>query len=270
MTTAPQQDSGMWNRFDKRDNIRRYGTALVGLAILIVSWRVMNVNYEYLLTAHYEIYDLLYRMVPPDLGYVNEIASPLIETIHMSIMGTALSIIVSVPIAYLAANNVSPHWTLVYFGKFIISVTRSISAIIWALIFVVMFGPGALAGIFALAVRSIGFIGKLLSEAIEEIDPIPVEAVTATGGNKIDVFVYGIVPQIKPAFIGMSTYRWDINIRQATVLGLVGAGGIGLVLDSAITRLYWPGVTTILLSILLIVIFSEGISAYLRKKIGGV
>jgi phosphonate transport system permease protein len=128
-------------------------------------------------------------------------------------------------------------------------------------------GPGVLAGIIAIALRSIGFIGKLLYEAIEEIDETQVEAIRATGAGPGQVISYGIWPQILPAFATIAVFRWDINIRESTVLGLVGAGGIGLALESSLNTLAWPQVSLILLMILSTVIVSEWITAKVRKAI---
>jgi phosphonate transport system permease protein len=133
---------------------------------------------------------------------------------------------------------------------FIIVATRSINSLIWALLLVAIIGPGVFAGLLAIAFRSIGFCAKLLYEAIEEIDPTQVEAITATGASRWQVMAYGIVPQIMPAFAGISVFRWDINIRESTVLGLVGAGGIGLQLQASLNTLAWPQVTLILIVIL--------------------
>ncbi len=125
-------------------------------------------------------------------------------------------------------------------------------------------GPGVFAGVLAIAFRSIGFCGKLLYEAIEEIDVPPVEAVTATGASSGQVLTYGVVPQIMPAFAGISVFRWDINIRESTILGLVGAGGIGLQLSASINNLDWSRVAVILIAILATVIVSEWLSAKIR------
>jgi phosphonate transport system permease protein len=142
-----------------------------------------------------------------------------------------------------------------------------VNSLIWALILVIIFGPGMLAGILAIALRSIGFVGKLLYEAIEEIDPAQVEAVTATGAGRAQVLAWGIVPQVMPAFAGISVFRWDINIREATVLGLVGAGGIGMQLQASINVLAWPQVSMILILILGTVVVSEWLSARVRHAI---
>jgi phosphonate transport system permease protein len=149
----------------------------------------------------------------------------------------------------------------------IIVSTRSINALIWGLLLVAILGPGVLAGIIAIALRSIGFIGKLLYEAIEEIDESQVEAIRATGASSAQVMSYGIVPQILPAFATICVFRWDINIRESTVLGLVGAGGLGLALESSLNTLAWPQVTVILLMILVTVIISEWVTAKVRRAI---
>jgi len=132
---------------------------------------------------------------------------------------------------------------------------------------VAVLGPGVLAGIIAIALRSIGFIGKLLYEAIEEIDDRQVEAIRATGASQAQVIAYGIVPQILPAFATISVFRWDINIRESTVLGLVGAGGLGLALESSLNTLAWPHVSVILLIILGTVVVSEWVTAEVRRRI---
>ncbi len=136
-----------------------------------------------------------------------------------------------------------------------------------ALLLVLIVGPGVFAGVVAIALRSVGFIGKLLYEAIEEINTQQVEAIVATGAARRQVVLFGIVPQILPAFAGISVYRWDINIRESTVLGLVGAGGIGLELQASLNTLAWNQVTLIFLTILGSVILSEWVSAKVRHAI---
>ncbi len=145
--------------------------------------------------------------------------------------------------------------------------SRSINSLIWALLLVTILGPGVLAGIVAIALRSIGFIGKLLYEAIEEIDTAQVEAIEASGASRAQVMDYGIVPQIMPAFAGIAVFRWDINIRESAVVGLVGAGGIGLNLEASLSTLAWTQVSLLLLVILSTVLVSEWVSAKVRHAI---
>jgi phosphonate transport system permease protein len=256
-----------WERFDRRERLIRFFMLFAGLVIIVAAWRAMEVNYGYAITAPVELADLFSRMYPPDVGYSTTITGALLETLNISILGTALAILMAIPVAFLGASNTTPNKSTYLFGKFIISFTRSVNVIIWALIFVVVFGPGALAGVLAIAVRSIGFTAKLIAEAIEEIDKGSVEAVTAVGASQLDVLIYGIVPQIKPAFISVTTLRWDINVRASTIIGFVGAGGIGVPLQTEINYFNWEAVLTILIAILGLVLVSEAVSAYLRKKV---
>lgn len=260
-------DVRTWERRTPRERLVRYLLILIALVALVVSWRLLNVNYTFLPTAGREFMDLINRMYPPNVEYTGEIWRPLVETVHIAVLGTVLALILSVPVSLLGAENTAPNRAGYVLGKFIISFTRSVNVIIWALVFVIIMGPGALAGVLAVGVRSIGFCSKLLAEAIEEIDRGQVDAVRATGANSIVAAIYGIVPQIKPAFVGITTYRWDINVRASTIIGFVGAGGIGVELTTSINFFRWHHVATILVTILGIVVFSEVTSAYLRRKV---
>ena len=212
--------------------------------------------------------DLLKRMVPPKWSYINNLWRPLWDTINIATLGTLIALAIAIPVAFCAARNTTPSATLVRpVALFVIVSSRSINSLIWALMLVTIIGPGVFAGVIAIGLRSVGFCAKLLYEAIEEIDPNQVEAVTATGASRLQVLAYGIVPQILPAFAGIAVFRWDINIRESTVLGLVGAGGIGLQLDSSISTLAWTQVSLILLAILATVVVSEWVSARVRHAI---
>lgn len=242
---------------------------LVGTAVFVYCWRLVaeNTIWDFVLTAPSVVADMTVRMVPPKWPYLAQILEPLWDTINIATMGTLIALCIAVPVAFLAARNTTPSILLVRpFALLIIASSRSINSLIWALILVLIMGPGIPAGILAIALRSIGFIGKLLYEAIEEIDHNQVEAIAATGAGRGQTLVYGIVPQILPAFSGISVYRWDINIRESTVVGLVGAGGIGLQLQGSINILAWNQVAVILLAILGTVVLSEAVSAALRKR----
>jgi phosphonate transport system permease protein len=206
-------------------------------------------------------------MIPPRWSYINELWVPLWDTLNIATIGTMMAIVMAVPVAFLAARNTTPSKFVRPIALLIIVSSRSINSLIWSLLLVSIIGPGVVAGIVAISLRSIGFVAKLLYEAIEEIDKTQVEAVTASGANSLQILIYGIVPQILPAFAGISVFRWDINIRESTVLGLVGAGGIGLQLNASLNVLAWPQVTLILILILMAVIFSEWISAKVRHAI---
>ena len=241
----------------------------LALAVLFVyCWRLMTKDtiWAFVWDAPRQAADLGGRMVPPRWSYIDKLLWPLWDTINIATLGTLLGIAIAIPVAFLAARNTTPS---VYFVRpvalFVIVTSRSINSLIWALMLVAIIGPGVLAGIIAIGLRSIGFVAKLVYEAIEEIDPTQVEAVTATGATRAQVIDYAIVPQILPAFFGISVFRWDINIRESTILGLVGAGGIGLQLQASLNVLAWPQVTLIFLVILATVVVSEWVSAKVRQ-----
>ena len=212
--------------------------------------------------------DIFGRMLPPRWSYAQRLWRPLWDTINIATLGTLLAIILASPIAFLAARNTTPSVVLVRpVALLVIVASRSINALVWGLLLVAILGPGVFAGIIAIALRSIGFVGKLLYEAIEEIDESQVEAIRATGASPLQVMAYGIVPQIVPVFASICLFRWDINVRESTVLGLVGAGGLGLALESSLNVLAWPQVTVILLMILATVVASEWITARVRRAI---
>jgi phosphonate transport system permease protein len=169
---------------------------------------------------------------------------------------------------FLAASNTTPSRLILRpMALFIIVASRSINSLIWALLLVSILGPGILAGILAIALRSIGFIGKLLYEAIEETEISQVEAITATGASQGQILTMGSCRKCCPAFYGISVFRWDINIRESAILGLVGAGGIGAQLNASLNMLAWPQVSLIILVILGTVVVSEWVSARVRHAI---
>lgn len=256
-----------WDRFDRRRRWGRYGTLLGAMLVFAASWSFLDMGVGKIDNTPRELTDLFVRMYPPDVGYTDEIIGPLIETVHIAVLGTAGALLLAIPVALLAAENTTPNAVTYWLGKVIVTVSRSVNTIVWALIFVVMFGPGALAGTVAIAFRSVGFLGKLLGEEIEEIDYGQVEAVRASGASSLQTMLYGILPQVKPALVGLSVYRWDINVRDSTVLGFVGAGGIGVQLFEAVNAFAWQSVAMILLAIFVVVIVSELISAYTRRLV---
>jgi phosphonate transport system permease protein len=243
---------------------------LVGVAIFMFCWNRISeaTTWVFVWDAPRIAHDIGSRAMPPDWSYINSLWRPLWDTLNIATLGTALALVFAVPVAFLAASNTTPSkWFVRPLALLIIVSSRSINSLIWALLLVAIIGPGVFAGLIAIALRSIGFCAKLLYEAIEEIDPRQVEAITATGANRWQVMAYGIVPQILPAFAGITVFRWDINIRESTVLGLVGAGGIGLQMQASLNVLAWPRVALILTVILAAVIVSEWVSAKVRAAI---
>jgi phosphonate transport system permease protein len=256
-----------WIRFTPRQRLTRF--TIYAFVLMSIAWAMSSVeiNWPWLLDAPQQMGDLFSRMVPPDVTNLATILRVLVETVNIATIATGAGVILSLPVAYIAAQNTTPNAATLWLGRFILVTSRSVNTIIWALLFVAIFGPGVLAGILAITFRSLGFLGKLMGEAIEEIDRRPVEALEATGASKGKVILYAIVPQVLPAFWAVSILRWDINIRESTVLGLVGAGGIGLVLQGAIDTFNWQEAATILLAILALVVIGEFVSAWLRRQI---
>ena len=256
-----------WQRFSGPQRLGRFIAYLVTVVALVWTVRGLDIYWPWVWDSPGQISDLLVRMYPPDFSGWSAVLRSLLETINIATLATLLSLLFAIPTAYIAARNTSPHPAFVWLGRFILVSSRSVNTIIWALLFVAIFGPGAVAGVLAVAFRSVGFVGKLLAEAIEEIDPAQVEAMKATGAGPAKVLVYGIVPQVLPSFFAVTILRWDINIRESTVLGLVGAGGVGLILQGSIDLFAWRQVAAILIAILVIVILAEVVSAWLRRKV---
>lgn len=208
------------------------------------------------------------RYMQLDLGLLPELIVPTIETFMMACVGTVLGCFFSLPVAWLGAANVTPSKHILYpIGRFLMVLSRSVHEIVWALIFVSAVGLGALPGILAIAMRSVGFISKITAEAIENIDAKPVEAIRATGGSEFQVMYYGILPQIYPVVLATVIFEWDINIRRSAVMGLVGAGGLGLLFFRQMNSFNYGGVTMVILAILLLIILGEALSHYLRKAV---
>jgi len=259
-----------WRRRTARRDLAVWAGWFAVVLLVAVSWQFISgvTIWEFVWDAPSQGADLISRMVPPKWDYASKLWLPLWDTINIATIGTLLALLLATPVAFLAARNTTPSVLFVRpLALFIIVASRSINSLIWALLLVSILGPGVLAGIIAIALRSIGFVAKLLYEAIEEIDFAQVEAVSATGASPSQVVAYGIVPQIAPAFAGISVFRWDINIRESTVLGLVGAGGIGLELQASISTLAWPQATVIFVMILGTVVASEWLSARIRHAI---
>ncbi|WP_377842509.1 phosphonate ABC transporter, permease protein PhnE [Bosea sp. UC22_33] len=256
-----------WERYSLRERIVQW-IWLGGIAIA-AAWSVsaLDIEWAFFADAHEQAADLISRMWPPRWTYLPRIVQPLIETLHIATLGTMIAIVFALPVAFLAARNTTYNQATWLIGRAMLVMSRSINTVIWGLLFVAIFGPGPVAGICAVAARSIGFIAKLVAEAIEEVDAGQIEAVESTGASTLQVYGVAILPQILPVLIGTSIYRWDINVRESSVLGFVGAGGIGLLLYASINQFAWSQAIVILIAILGIVIISEALSAYVRSRI---
>ena len=264
-TAAPPRQ---WQRFTAAERVMRSLFYLVVLIAIVWSLRTIEIIPEFLYDAPQQTADLFSRMWPIDWSWYPKVVHPaLMETLHTATLGTILAVALASLVALMVARNVTHSVLLNSIGRFILVATRSVHAMVWALFFVAVFGPGALAGTLAIAVHSIGFTGKFLSEAIEEAKPGPLEALVAAGAPPLAILIKGIWPQVKPAFLSISVFRWDINVRESAVLGLVGGGGLGMALDTALSNLYWDQAGLVLLVIFVIVIVTEIATSWLRSRI---
>ena len=258
----------IWRRFTPAQRFTRFVVYLGIVAAVVASIQTVEIIPEFLADAPEQVVDLLTRMWPVDVAYYPKgVHAALMETIHIASLGTLLALVLALPVGILAAHNLCPFTPLNLFAKLILVSSRSVNSLVWALLFVGIFGPGALAGTLAIAFRSIGFVGKLFGEALEETNRGPDEALGAAGAPWASRLAFGYWPQVKPAFWSIALFRWDINVRESAVLGLVGAGGIGMTLDSALNLFQWNRVATILLSIFVVVILAEVVVTFVRKRI---
>ncbi len=203
------------------------------------------------------------RMVPPRIAQPDSLVNGLTESLQIALLATFIGIVIALPIGLLAARNLMPAW-ITWPMRLFIALCRSFHQVIVAIVFVKAVGFGALAGILALTVASIGFVAKLFAEAIEEISLKQVEAVRATGASFMNVIAYGVMPQVFGRFIGFATYQLDSNLRNSTMVGIVGAGGIGGTLFSAFQRFDYDFVAAILLSIIAMIFAGELLATWVR------
>jgi phosphonate transport system permease protein len=208
------------------------------------------------------------RFIGVDFSLFKDLIRPTIETFMIACLGTLLGVIICIPAAWFGAMNITPYAPITYpLARMMMTLSRSIHEIVWALFFVAALGLGALPGIFALAVRSVGFIAKMSAEAIEDIDPGPGEAIRSVGGNNLQVLIYAILPQILPQVLGVIIFEWEINIRRSAILGLVGAGGLGLVFFRQMNTFNYHGVMSVILAILGLILIGEALSHWVRRSI---
>lgn len=213
------------------------------------------------------IAQLASEMVPPDFTRWPHWMKPPLDTLAMSIAGTALAVLLSLPLALLAAPNTTPHPALYRGTRTLLAALRSVPEIILGIIFVAAVGFGALPGVLALAFHSVGMVAKFYAEAIEHVDPKPLEAAHAAGASRFQVITHAVLPQVLPQLADITIYRWEYHFRASAVLGIVGAGGIGFELMAALRLIKYDEVSAILLTILACVVVVDAIGAMLRRKL---
>lgn len=202
----------------------------------------------------------------PDFHHWEEYVSEMVITFQIAIWGTALAVVFGIPFAILSSSNVAPIWVVQPVRR-LMDAFRAINELVFAMLFIVAVGLGPFAGVMALFVHNTGIIAKLFSEAVEAIDPRPVEGIRATGASRLQEVIFGIVPQVIPLWVSYTLYRFETNVRSATVLGIVGAGGIGFVLHESIRSFLYAQTAAILLIVIVSVTMIDLLSARLRKMI---
>ena len=241
---------------------------LLALVLIVVqSAIVVQARPQDLITGVFGMVDIIRRATPPDFANINLVWWPTLETIDIAIFGTLGGVVLALPLAILAAVNVTPSRYLYYFARGVIGFARAVPDLVWALLFVTAVGLGPFPGALALSVHSIGMLGRLFAETIEHMDMAPIDALALTGARRMQIFTHGIIPSILPSLTGIALYRFDENIRSSLVLGFVGAGGIGFQLLSAMSLFQYRLVSLYLIVTFVLVIVAERFSALVRARL---
>ncbi len=277
--TIRQEAAIRWRRFGKG-----VGWAVVAAAVLWFTATRIGINPFAMVRGTKYMWDFLTRMFPPELSYLALLGGATVETIQIAVWGTLLAVLFSIPLSLLAARNTTPHIPLPRFGRelaerlrlhllvflvtrLFLNALRGINELIFALIFVTAVGLGPFAGVLAIALHATGMLAKFCGEEMEGVDQGQIEAVQATGASKMQVTLFAVIPQVIPAFISYSIFRFDVSIRSATVLGLVGAGGLGFSLIKTMKLFQYPKTATCILVIFFLVWVSDWICSKWRAKV---
>ncbi|MEO0853675.1 MAG: phosphonate ABC transporter, permease protein PhnE [Cyanobacteria bacterium J06648_11] len=244
----------------------RIGFAIVAVIILIASARQSELDVGELISNSGNMREYISGYFWPDFSYWKTYLADTVITISMGIWGTLLAAIAAVPLALMASENLSPAWLLQPVRR-IQDAMRAINELVFALIFVVAVGLGPFAGVLALAVHTAGTLGKLFSEAVEAIDPGPVEGIRATGASKLQEIIFGVIPQVMPLWASFTLYRFEANVRSASVLGIVGAGGIGVSLYQSFGSFEYQRVCAILIILVVATGLVDILSSQIRKRL---
>ncbi len=241
--------------------------AAAAIAVLWFTGAQIGMNPVALLKGMPFMADFFSRMFPPDLSHLRLLGDATLETVQIAVWGTLIAILLSIPFALLGAKNTTPHPVVFHATRMFLNALRSINELVFALIFVSAVGLGPFAGVLAIALHATGMLAKFCAEEIEGVDRGPIEAMQATGAGRLQVILFGIVPQVIPAFISYSIYRFDVSIRAATILGLVGAGGLGFSLIKTMKLFKYHETATCILVIFVIVFVSDWVCARIRARI---
>ena len=250
-----------------RPSWRTLFRAAIVLVVLVWAWQGTGITPGTLLEGLPDMANFVSRLFPPNPAVIPDAIGPILETVQMAIVGTLLAVVIAVPLSLLAAANVSPHPAVYQAARFVLNTGRTIPELVLALAFVAAVGLGAFPGTLALALHSVFSLSKVFAEAIEAVNPRPVEAVRGVGATAPQVITYAMIPQALPTMLSYGLLYWESNIRAATVLGLVGAGGIGFKIQIAMRLFQYRDLTTYVILLILMVTVIDRVSAYLRARI---
>ena len=239
---------------------------IVVTLVALSSWYTGLLDSKRVVEGIPSIAGLIKESLPPNFKDARDWIKPLVDTMAMSVAGTALAILISLPLSLLGARNTSPHPLVYATARGVLNGLRSVPELIMGILFVAAVGFGALPGVLALGLHSVGMVGKFFAENIEHADHGPIEAVKSSGASPLQVIVHGILPQVLPQMADVTIYRWEYNFRASTVMGMVGAGGIGLELMSSLRIMQYRDVSAILIVILLMVTAVDEVGAFLRRR----
>ena len=244
----------------------RLAASAVLIAVFVWSAVATEVSLGRMVEGLPYMWDFLRRMVPPDLSVLGNALRGAIETIQIAIVGTTVAAVLALPAGFAAARNASPRW-LFYSSRLVLNAFRAVDTLVYALFFVAAVGLGPFPGVLAVIVYTATVLAKLYSEAIEAIEPGPVEAVLATGATRLQVLRWGVLPQLVPQFLSFTLYRFETNIRAAAILGFVGAGGIGFYVQTYLRMLNYPAAASVLVVLVALVMVVDFASSRLRARL---
>jgi phosphonate transport system permease protein len=240
------------------------------MALHVVAWNETDFSISALVDGWRGMVDFLGEAIPPDLNW-DEVVQPAISasmvTLYIALLGTTLSIPFALGLAILGARNTTPNVLVYQAARSLLSFLRAVPDVVFALVFVTAVGLGPFPGVLALLFHNVGVMGKLWSEAIEELDPGPIEALRTTGARGSQVVANAVVPAVTPQFVGLLLYRFDVNVRASLVLGLVGAGGIGFLINESIKLFRFDDMLTDILVVLVLVVAVDNLSAFVRRRL---
>lgn len=251
----------------KRRTVKAVAWIVIAVAVLWFTAHQIGMRPGAIVAGAPFMWDFLTRLLPPDISYFQNLYDATIETIQIAVWGTLLAVVLSVPLALLGARTTTPHIAAFHATRMFLNALRGINELVFALIFVSAVGLGPFAGVLAIALHATGMLAKFVAEEAEGIDRGQVEALEATGAGKMQIILFGIIPQVIPAFISYTIYRLDVSIRSATILGLVGAGGLGFSLIKTMKLFQYHQTATCILVIFLLVLVSDWVCARLRARV---